>query len=591
MTTRTRTSNIQSAPPTPYASHTMKRIVFVTPHPLARQHARTWGLLTALAQSGRYPLTVLALCRTTAEIAATIQFRRFGVETFALPDDTPSSADGAAYDTAPHLRATLERIIARGDVAIVHIEGERLAPLARDLAVPVVWDIAESATIIQRLTAQSLRAIGDPYEIEVMRACASVIVADKSAAVALLAARHRASRSHLTALPPVSPATPAYQLDAQPPASPSAIRSVMRSHMGVASFSLVRHPVEKRQHDPHVCIIPNGVDVLDIGDEPISALSSHRMAQAGAQARRRQGSVGVLIAGDFGADLWVKGIVWFLREIAPRLWRLRPELSITLLARPGNAISPAMRALLVEARHFSGRRIRLVEDTTEIRPYARQAALAVVPLAPDARPTGDELCQTHTCALTTMALGLPTVLTQPALAGLLAAPGRDLLVATSADRLLALITRVLGDRELWGLLAHNGRAYVERRHSWRQSAAQLEALYESILAQVDRSAISSNQGGVSSDRQDGTASEDADEVLWDSPNTTRPMQVSVILAELHAQDAASEASQSQWNFVGAFRNFGNPDAAVAQPTDQRFCPEHTTIRSAPVSTRRLSRWR
>ncbi|HLY31901.1 MAG TPA: glycosyltransferase, partial [Ktedonobacterales bacterium] len=458
-----------------------QRIVFVTPYPPSHQHPRSLAFLAEMARAGRYLITLLTLCRTPGDIAATFQLRRLGIEVCPLPDDTPASADGAAYDAAPQLRSVLHQVILRGDVALVHIEGERLAPITRDLSVPVVWDVANSDGIIRRLTARGPQIISDLYEVELLSSCASVIVSDEQAAIALLAIRRRTARGAMRLLPPLRPT---------PQSSSLPMSTAHDDRLRSASSIRLVHEAPRDSHDPQVCVIPNGVEV----DNERSWMKSS--SQAGRALQHRSG---LLIAGDFSDEGWVSSVSWFLGAVAPRLWRIHPELPITLAPNSAGGITLPLRASIRAAQREHGERIRLIEDPMDIRRLAQRAELAVVPLVGGADAAG--IASGQASALSTMAQGLPTIVMQPVLAKMLAAPGRDLLVATSGDRLITLILRALGDKELWGLLARNGRMYVERRHSWRQSASQLEALYARLLMRAQPINVPA-PGGVSADTLD-----------------------------------------------------------------------------------------
>jgi glycosyltransferase involved in cell wall biosynthesis len=60
-------------------------------------------------------------------------------------------------------------------------------------------------------------------------------------------------------------------------------------------------------------------------------------------------------------------------------------------------------------------------------------------------------------------------------------PGRDLLVADTADDFAAAVNRLLDDPQGRACLGHAGRQFVERQFQWERHAEQLVAIYERLL--------------------------------------------------------------------------------------------------------------
>jgi len=477
------------------------RIVFVTPHPPSRVHARSLGFIVALAQ--RHLVTTIALCRTARDAAALHRLRALGVETIAVRD-RPSSAEpteDATEDATEDVglaqaRVALTRVVARGDVGIIQIEGTRLGTVADGLWPPVMWDVVGEAELArQRLhlvgaseqarasrpetgatqpvrvvaprgprRAQSQRDDADPSPLGQY---ASVIVGSERDAITALGARR-------------SPAAPLSARLTEPGVFMVGQESgAQEDDLALRSFPLLRRqrpqPDENERpttpvplpfptqappaHGLGVTVIPEAIDL------------AYYTPQA-----QEHGRVGVVISGDLADDATIQGIVWLLSEVAPRIWRISPQINLTIVGRGDSALPVGAFADVQE--QLRDERVRLVEGMEDTRALIRQAALVIIPALDLA---GVPTRRTHECALEAMALGTPVVVTQAALSGLMAVPGRDLLVATSAERLATLTLRVLGDDDLWGMLARHGRAYVARRHSWRLASQQLERLYARAL--------------------------------------------------------------------------------------------------------------
>lgn len=152
-----------------------------------------------------------------------------------------------------------------------------------------------------------------------------------------------------------------------------------------------------------------------------------------------------------------------LREIMPRVWAERPDVQLTIV---GARRTRRLRALARDTR------VTVTGHVADRRPYLSGAALYVNPAA--------VALGIESGMLEAMAVGTPVVTLEAGVAGLGAIPGRDLLVASSADRCAQLITRALADDQLWRSLARSGRVYVERHHAWPLATHQLEAIYRSV---------------------------------------------------------------------------------------------------------------
>jgi glycosyltransferase involved in cell wall biosynthesis len=83
--------------------------------------------------------------------------------------------------------------------------------------------------------------------------------------------------------------------------------------------------------------------------------------------------------------------------------------------------------------------------------------------------------------LEAMSCGTPVVATTQALSALSARPGRDLLVGEDSAGLAQAILTLLDEPQRRSAIAAAGRAYVETHHDWGDVAAQLEAIYHSLL--------------------------------------------------------------------------------------------------------------
>ncbi len=120
--------------------------------------------------------------------------------------------------------------------------------------------------------------------------------------------------------------------------------------------------------------------------------------------------------------------------------------------------------------------VQVTGRVADVRPYVAHAALAAAPLR-IARGIQNKV-------LEAMAMGRPVVASPQAFEGVVATPGRDLLVADGAGAMAAVITAVLrGEHPGLGAAA---RAAMERSYAWDAALGQLDVLLDSRLKLEDK---------------------------------------------------------------------------------------------------------
>lgn len=164
-------------------------------------------------------------------------------------------------------------------------------------------------------------------------------------------------------------------------------------------------------------------------------------------------------------------LAFFLDQVWPRVLATHPAVRLRILGRRPPAWLAARRAPGVEIGGF-------VED---LRPAIAAAGAVIVPL----RLGGG----TRLKILEAMAMARPIVSTALGAEGIDVAHGRELLLADGAEGFAAGIGRLLDDPALGARLGRAARALVERRYSWRASAAVLDALLQELTGTAaDRAA-------------------------------------------------------------------------------------------------------
>ena len=78
-------------------------------------------------------------------------------------------------------------------------------------------------------------------------------------------------------------------------------------------------------------------------------------------------------------------------------------------------------------------------------------------------------------------MGLPVVGTTSATQGIEGEPGRDFLLADSAEDQAAAICRLLGDEDELRAQGARGRAFVEEHYDWERVFEPLDALLDRLV--------------------------------------------------------------------------------------------------------------
>jgi glycosyltransferase involved in cell wall biosynthesis len=126
------------------------------------------------------------------------------------------------------------------------------------------------------------------------------------------------------------------------------------------------------------------------------------------------------------------------------------------------------RDLVTLARRQPGV-VRVTGYVPDVTPYFAHAGVVVVPVRAGAGM--------RVRILEAFARAVPVVTTTVGLEGIEAEPGRDVLVADTAEALAAAVVRVLRDPALAAELAVRGRRLVEARYDWRVALAGLDRVY------------------------------------------------------------------------------------------------------------------
>jgi len=190
-------------------------------------------------------------------------------------------------------------------------------------------------------------------------------------------------------------------------------------------------------------VIPNGVEL-------------ERFPFGGSEAR--ESAVAFTGAMDYlpNAD----AVLWFHREVFPRVRRAHPDVRFWVVGRnPG----PRVRRLAEDPA------VTVTGAVPDVSEWLRRARVAVAPLRV-AQGIQNKI-------LEAMCSGTPVVATSRGFLGIQAEPGREVVVADEPEAFAAAVDGLLRDQAARAAMARAARAVVEARYCWDASADRVEAVF------------------------------------------------------------------------------------------------------------------
>lgn len=196
--------------------------------------------------------------------------------------------------------------------------------------------------------------------------------------------------------------------------------------------------------DAEVTVTPNGVDLDYFQPRP----------------ELRQPDT-VVFSGKMSYHANVTAVLYFMREVLPRVRLTVPELRVRIVGSDPPKVLQDLAAV--------DPRLEVTGYLPDMRPAIGNASVAICPVTVKVGIQNK--------ILEAMAMGVPVVASARGAAGLQAEIGRDLLVADNPDLFARSVTAVLRDEALRSRLTLAGRQYVERHHRWEAAATAFEDLY------------------------------------------------------------------------------------------------------------------
>ncbi|RYY94326.1 MAG: glycosyltransferase, partial [Comamonadaceae bacterium] len=184
----------------------------------------------------------------------------------------------------------------------------------------------------------------------------------------------------------------------------------------------------------------------DAPDAKVRVLSNlHREAPQGPAWARRQG---LLFVGGFRHPPNVDAVLWFAREVLPRIRAMQPSIDVHCVG--GDVPNEIARLADLPGMRIHG-------HVPDLQPLLDGSRVSIAPLRYGAGVKGK--------VNQAMAHGLPVVATAAAVEGMHLRDGDDVLVADDAAAFAEAVLRLHDDEALWASLAVNGRDNVSRHFS------------------------------------------------------------------------------------------------------------------------------
>ncbi len=177
----------------------------------------------------------------------------------------------------------------------------------------------------------------------------------------------------------------------------------------------------------------------------------------------------LLFIGSFAHLPNVLAIAFFLNEVWPRLKQYAPRLHVIAGARHRYYLDHYRDRVTLDLEQPG---IEVEDFVSDPRPAYRRTTVVVAPLVASAG--------TNIKIMEAMAMGKAIVSTPPGINGLELAPGRDVVVAETAEEMARAIAELLDNPERRKAIEREARARVERDYDWDTIALAQAGLYREL---------------------------------------------------------------------------------------------------------------
>ena len=195
-----------------------------------------------------------------------------------------------------------------------------------------------------------------------------------------------------------------------------------------------------------ITVIPNGVDQDYFHINP----------------ELKRDSDTLVFSGKMSYHANISMVMYLYNEIMPRVWEKRPTVRLVVVGKD----PPAEIRKLADSAHVS-----VTGTVDDIRPFLWMAAAAVVPLVYGAGIQNK--------ILEAMATGTPVITNSKVLASLSVTPGKDLLIADTAEEFAECALKLMENPSLRAMVSQAALQHVKKHHNWRESACRMADIYAS----------------------------------------------------------------------------------------------------------------
>lgn len=158
-------------------------------------------------------------------------------------------------------------------------------------------------------------------------------------------------------------------------------------------------------------------------------------------------------------------VLYLFNEIMPRLWEKRPGARLVVVGKDPPAEIQ---------KRADGSRIHVTGTVEDIRPFLWKAAASIVPLVYGAGIQNK--------ILEAMATGTPVITNSKVLASLSVTPGKELLIADTADEFAASALKLMENKALRDVVGKAGLLYVKQNHDWKESTRRMVEIYDHSIS-------------------------------------------------------------------------------------------------------------
>lgn len=399
------------------------RILFVTPNPPSRIRVRSYGFLEQLQRE--HEVTIATQCARERELANVEALREQGFKVVAVQE----SKWREVLRSGLALPSTLP-------LQVAYARSARFAQTVQQLCAESAFDIVH----VEHLRGiASMEGIARTYPLVwdavdcISLLCKQTMVAATDLpvrAVAFLEYK-RTQRYEASLLRQLRHTVVTSERD----------RKAMIRLLGNASGG-------KEEQGVDIDVLPNGVD-----------LEYFR------PGRHEPRPFNLVFLGKMSYHANVAAALYLYRQIMPLIWKHRPEVTLTIV---GSNPPKSIRRLAFDPR------VEVTGYMIDIRPFVQHAEVMLCPMIYSVGIQNK--------VLEAMAMGTPVVVAAQTANSLQALPGRDLLVAHSAQEFADSALCLMNSPELHAALSQRGREYVERYHNWSVVTNRLVDIYQQAIA-------------------------------------------------------------------------------------------------------------